>query len=139
MALHFDLSTVRKRLGEDDFEFYTTHPGDYGKDEKRWHPVSDALVWLSMSCGYGEITEANVLQVAARIATFEAKHGPTFMTAKGRFGMTVEDVWRHIGLATNASTLTKAQFARSFGPLYAPNFGRSAHSHVAETCSEASQ
>lgn len=139
MALHFNLSAVRERLGDDDFELYTTHPEDYGKRDKRWHPVSDALVWLSMTCGYHQITEANTIRVAARIATVEAKYGPTFMTTDGAFGITVEDVWNHIGLSTNAGSLTKAEFVRRFGSIRSPKFGRSAHSHIAETNAKVSQ
>jgi hypothetical protein len=139
MPLNFDLTAVHKKLGDDDFELYTTHPEDYGKEEKRWHPVSDALIWCSLTCGFDRITDKNVLQVAARIATLEAKNGPSFVTATEKFGITVEDVFRHIGLSTNVTPQTKAEFERRFGPLRAPNFGRSAHSVIAEVCAAEEQ
>jgi hypothetical protein len=132
MALNFNLQDVCKRLGEENFELYTTHPDDYGKANKRWHPVSDMLISLSMACRFDRITEANALQVAARIATYEAKRGPSFMAQGKTFGIAFEDVWHHVGLWTNADTCTKAQFERHFGKMLSPNMGPSAHSIIAQ-------
>lgn len=120
MSLNFNVAKIKNH------RFLTTHPDDHKKLNKdgsfkkgvstlRWAPITDSLVWLSLGCGFNEITEANWKQVFTRISIHEA----TFGTMKRRVGkdghledwpITPKDVFDHIGLTTNASKLTDAQF-----------------------------
>lgn len=79
-------------------------------DEKSWHPVCFGLVMLSMNCGYREITEKNFEEVAQRVAIWQKIFGAYLSKGSERIYITRLDVQRYIGLTTNASTMTKAQF-----------------------------
>lgn len=109
MALHFDFSKVR------DYESVTTHP----TDENQWHPVADALVWLSLICGYNRIDAKNHAAVAKRILAYQRVSRPYLGIIEGGkrkdILITARDVERFIGMTTNAPTLTDAQFERRLG------------------------
>lgn len=79
-------------------------------DEKSWHPVCTGLVWLSMYCGFNEITEKNWEEVAQRIAIWQKFFGAYLSKGSDRVYITRLDVQRYIGLRTNASRMTKTQF-----------------------------
>ncbi len=75
------------------------------------------LIWLSMPCGYGEITKKNAKLVFQRINLYERTFG-----AWGRNrvdGKTVDvfitykDVLNHIGLTTNVITESEAVFKKT--------------------------
>lgn len=105
MSLNFSFANVR------DHEAVTTNPSD----PERWHPVADALVWLSLICGYSSITEKNCDKVASRIMAYQQGVG-----AYLRFGVngtkgvyiTKADVQRFVGMTTNATAMTDAQWAK---------------------------
>lgn len=78
--------------------------------EKRWHPVTEALVWRSMACGFNAITEANVMEVFVRVAAWDAVNGSGIRMNGEPYAITLNDVRRHIGLGTNATPLTDKQF-----------------------------
>lgn len=104
MGLNFSFKKVH------DFEAVTTDPAN----PDRWHPVADALVWLSLICGYREITLKNVDKVIARIMAYQSVTG-AYLSANGgaiKVYITPEDVRRFIGLSTNASVMTDAQWAK---------------------------
>ena len=104
MSLNFSFKKVN------DFEAVTTDPAD----PNRWHPVADALVWLSLICGYREITLKNVDKVIARIMAYQSVTG-AYLSANGgavKVYITPEDVRRFIGLSTNASVMTDVQWAK---------------------------
>lgn len=89
------------------------HPGN----SEQYHPVLQALVWMSMCCGYNKITKDNADKVYQRIKACQAMHGA--FVDKKREGnwttavyITLRDVEAYIGLTTNASTLTDAAFAK---------------------------
>lgn len=80
-------------------------------DEKSWHPVCTGLVWLSMYCGFNEITEKNWEEVAQRIAIWQKFSGAYLSKdVTTHIYITNLDVQRYIGLRTNASRMTKTQF-----------------------------
>ena len=102
MGLNFSFTKVA------NYEAVTSDP----TDAERWHPVADALVWLSLICGYQEITARTVDKVIARILTYQAVTG-AYLSFKGApVYITAEDVRRFIGLQTNASAMTDAQWAK---------------------------
>lgn len=116
MALHFNFSKVA------DYETVTIDPTDADK----WHPVADALVWLSMICGYDRITLKNVRMVIARIMSYQAVTG-AYLSHKGvPVYITAEDIRRFVGMTTNASTMTDAQWQRHLGKL-ATDYGHRLH------------
>lgn len=111
MPLNFDFRRVR------DYEAVTTDPAD----PTRWNPVADALVWMSMICGYNEITEKNAEKVIERVMQYQLLTGAFLSggrdennarnTPKEIYIMPT-DVRRFIGMTTNASKLTDAQWGR---------------------------
>ena len=93
MPLNYDLTKVA---------------ADY-KDDAVW-PITNALIWGTMSVAMNEITEDNWKEFYTRCYMIETIHG-TWLNQNGkRRPITPEDVKDHIGLHTNASTLTKAKF-----------------------------
>lgn len=109
MSLNFDFRNIKNH------EEVTTSP--FNPNE--WHPVADALVWLSMLCGYNEITSRNVDAVTDRIMAYQVVMGP-FLSAKGgalKIHLQPEDVRRFVGLKTNATRLTDKQFQARLGRI----------------------
>jgi hypothetical protein len=113
MPVHFDFSRVHNH------EAVTTNP----TDPTRWHPVADALVWLSMICGYNEITEKNVEKVIERIMQFQSVKGAFLRGGRDENNspkpiyIMPTDVKRFIGMHTNASPFTDAQWRRKVADL----------------------
>lgn len=107
MGLHFDFKNVL------NYEEVTTDPND----SERWHPVADALVWLSMICGYGSITSKNVETVVARVMAYQAVAGAYLSFKKEPVYIMPGDVHRFIGLRTNASSMTDAQWLKRLGKI----------------------
>lgn len=107
MALHFDYKNVK------NWEQMSTHP-NYPNE---WHPIGNALVWSSMVCGYNKITEANAEKIAQRLMEYQLVSGPLIeyqaFTGPGgerKLYIDLPEVRRYIGLVTNASSMTDAQW-----------------------------
>ena len=89
------------------------HPGD----SEEYHPVLQALVWMSVSCGYSRITKDNVPKVYERVRACQLMHG-AFVHKKRETNsisavyITRRDVEAYVGLTTNATALTDPQFAK---------------------------
>lgn len=116
MSLNFDLTACKTRLGEARYNSITTSPWD----SKKWHPVTDSLIWNCMFTGLGEITEKNVDEFAARLAILRMKHGDELQYGDGTsVALTRKDVENHIGLRTNAfPAKTRAKWlAEVFGDV----------------------
>ena len=122
MSLDFSYLAIKERVSEEEWEQITTHPDDWGKEEgKRWHPVGDALVWLSMLIGYTRITESNYKKIAKRIYAYETAFG-TYLKGGERWDktptrITAADVQLYIGLSTNASEMSDAKYERWLGSV----------------------
>jgi len=86
MALNWYTDKIAKRQGEERYHILTTHPlGRSGPRERwKWHPVTEALVGLSMNCGFYEVRETNALEIARRIATYERTRGAVLVTRSTR-------------------------------------------------------
>lgn len=78
-------------------------------------PETEALIWLSMYCGYREITSKNVKDVAKRIFAWEKLHGAMMQNDKGSVYITFEIVSKHIGLKTNANLISDKEFLKQLG------------------------
>jgi len=106
MSLNFDYHLVPDHI--------TTSPFD----DSKIHPVTNYLIWSSLLTGIGSITKANVDEVFRRIAVLQKLNGSDIQYSDSISGdwveiyLTKEDIVNHIGLWTNASSLTEAQFNR---------------------------
>lgn len=96
--------------------------GRYVAGDKLWNPVTESLVWLSISTGINAITEENAAEVYARVRMIEQVNGPMLIRAEvdgkrptgAAAFITPEEVRAHVGLSTNASPKTRARFLKSF-------------------------
>lgn len=111
MSLNFDYSKIV------DNERVTTHPDDIGKDptkEKvRYHSVFNSMVWNLMIIGVGRINEKTLPTVQARMAQYQKALGAALSDHDGRdIYITDEDLAKMVGLSTNVSDMTDAQWAK---------------------------
>jgi hypothetical protein len=87
-------------------------------NDDEW-PITNALIWLSMSTGIHEITEENIPEIYARIRTWEDIVGPMLHGKDTETGKPVEryievaDLVRRIGMHTNASRMTRAEWRKN--------------------------
>jgi len=107
MSLNFDFRKVA------NYEAVTTDPAD----PQSWHPVADALVWLSLQCGFNEITPKNVNKVIDRIMAYQVVHGAYLGPNGGDIYIMPVDIRRFVGMRTNATRLTDAQWHRRLGRI----------------------
>ena len=84
--------------------------------------ITDAVVWLTMAVGIGEITETNVEEFAQRTALVQMLNGPWLV--RGIY-VTEEMIRRRIGLYTNVSDETWAAWSKRY-------FGKRALVEVAD-------
>jgi hypothetical protein len=89
------------------------------KSDQEW-PVTNALIWASMSVGIREITEENLPEYYARIHTWESLKGaflrhrnPVTKQTEDR-PITIDDLRKRIGLWTNASTMNRTEWLKNF-------------------------
>ena len=95
MALHWDVSKC-----ENVDEMQDKESG-----------ITDAVVWLTMAVGLGEITEANCEEFCRRAALVQMLNGPWLI--RGIY-VTDEMIRRRIGLGTNVSNETWAQWSKRY-------------------------
>jgi len=103
MALTFDVSNII------DHESITTAYKKPGDENPRvlWNPVTEAIVWASIPCGFDRITIKNLDVVQARVAIWQQVMGSLLINVF----VTNDDISMHVGLTTNASTKTTFQFS----------------------------
>jgi hypothetical protein len=90
-----------------------TNAYDHPYSSEKWHPIASQLAQLTMVCGFREITAANCEKVFARISLYQQITGPSVRYGDGtKVYITLEDVKTLIGMTTNASTYTDAQWAK---------------------------
>lgn len=104
MALHWNVSACAEQA--------TTQEG--------WI-LTNALIWATMFIGINRITEKNVNEFYARLATYEDLFTPLLYRSKDgkpeHVKTSYADLRLRIGLSTNASTLTRKQFVKNLGTL----------------------
>lgn len=103
MSLNFDVSKIK------DFANVTTAAFDIN-GRPQWNPVTNTLVWWTIPLGMWEITEKNVDEFWQRLSLWQAVAGPSLGNQDGDIWLTRDDVVAHIGLTTNATSKTKAEF-----------------------------
>lgn len=94
MALHFDYSEVKPYQNM----FIKREDGEYHG------ALLEAMIWATMSVGIGRITEKNAAEFYARLALLRKIDGAPEITP--------EQVRWHIGLRTNVSDESRAQFLK---------------------------
>lgn len=108
-------------------------PGYMTSEGKLLDPVTEALIWATMSISIGQITEANAVEFLARWYWVEQLSGRGRPTA-GRWVstripgepsgswqqeiITIKDVLDHVGLYTNVSKEPIAAWRRRIGEMY---------------------
>lgn len=73
------------------------------EDGKKWTPKTEWIVFLTMFVGMGVITEKNYTEFYKRARIWSKVIGR-------EDDLTLSDIEAHIGLWTNASSMTKTQF-----------------------------
>ena len=127
MALNWNLSNCKdhKSLQTDD----------------EW-PITNALIWATMSVGIRDITEENIPEFYARLSVWEDIVGPMLWGKDEETGELVErkfevdDLRKRIGLHTNASSMTRAEWRKNLAAYFdrkANEYKRSAESKVTIT------
>jgi hypothetical protein len=84
--------------------------------ERRMNPVTEVLIWGTMSIGIGQFTDKNIDEVAARFRVMERIHGaflykPAEGGGKNDWYLSDEDFIKHIGLWCNVSDETRVRWA----------------------------
>lgn len=79
---------------------------------RKWLPLTEALIWGTMHIGINSITEKNWQEFYNRINAWEKLLGPSLRLydSKELRYITPLEVYMHIGLYTNASSLTRNEF-----------------------------
>ena len=96
-------------------EWNIEHIKDYKKlcwmnKGERMNPATEALIWAGNNLGYNQITEKNYKEIFIRMNMWEHGVQAYRTTSDGVIFFTLEDVKKHIGLATNWSPKTNAAF-----------------------------
>lgn len=86
---------------------------------KYLNPMTYTLGVLSVRCGFSRITEYNAAEVFWRVKVTEEYYGAVRPSAQGPVFFTEDDIRRHIGMRTNATSIPKARFYRKLRELKA--------------------
>jgi hypothetical protein len=100
MALTFDLMNI---------ENY--RETGYDRDGNL-RPLTELLIFTTISAGLGEITEKNVEEFYARMVVIHKLHDIGIVEDGIERMITPEEVRNHIGLTTNVGNETRAQWVR---------------------------
>jgi hypothetical protein len=81
-------------------------------------PITNALIWSTMSVGIRDINEKTIPEFYARLSVWESIVGPMFYEddEEGKTterGVTLDDLRKRIGLHTNASSMTRAEWRKN--------------------------
>jgi hypothetical protein len=109
MSLTFDFTNIKNYKTT----VWIPEPTEENPDAARMNPVTEALIFGTMSIGIGRFTETNIAEVAARFRIMEKLQGP-MLTGKGGKDhyITDEEFIAHIGLFTNVSEETRSAWTR---------------------------
>jgi len=111
MALHYDYSKIKEstKTWEPDENW----DGD-GEPLGQMTEVLHTLVWTTMSVGMSEITEKNWKDFYTRMKLLGSDRSLLRRDKDGNYTVPIsaQEVKDHIGLMTNATTLTKLQFLK---------------------------
>lgn len=99
MSLNWNVENVQ------DFESVCYVEDENG--DRKLSVITDSLIWFSMWCGFGRITEDNAVEIKRRIDDLAELGEGRIVYHDGerwqRRAVTLDEVRAHIGLRTNAS------------------------------------
>jgi hypothetical protein len=105
MSLNWDLKGIEnyEELCWVPLTAYDHTTGEYDADaKKKLNPVTNALIWATMSIGMGDITKKNWEKFADRIALLQGAKASGLLTfGLGEYYVSREEVKQHMGLSTN--------------------------------------
>tara|TARA_R110000824_G_scaffold2815_4_gene12869 strand:+ start:1826 stop:2206 length:381 start_codon:yes stop_codon:yes gene_type:complete len=104
MALRYDLGNISK------WELICLNEDESVREE------TDLLIFYTMNLGMGLITESNVDKFILRFRMYEVLHGMSkWRNVDGERINAISDtlIRKHIGLRTNASSISDAQFNKN--------------------------
>ena len=105
MSLNWNISNIN------DYKHICYLTKDDGKEIL--HPTTDAIIWLTLIIGMGKITDDNANAFYSRVRAYELLRGAMLYDKMSRPNyIEYEDILAHIGLVTNSSKMTDAQFRR---------------------------
>jgi len=111
MPLNYDYSKVKEstKTWEPDGTF-----DDEGNPMGQMTEVLNSLIWTTMSIGMSSITEKNWKDFYTRMKLLGSDRSLLRRDKDGNFTVPIsaQEVKDHIGVSTNASTLTKAEFLK---------------------------
>lgn len=112
MAIHWDLSKVKDRQKlhntGDEPEFEKGSPEDIEGDFQ-W-AITNHLIYATISVGFHTITDKNVEEFTTRLLKWQFVMGASMYKGGKDYYVNYEDIHRRIGLSTNASPRTEANF-----------------------------
>lgn len=91
--------------------------------EDEW-PITNALIWATMSVGVRDITEKTIPEFYARLTVWEKIVGPMLWGKDEETGELVErgievaDLVKRIGLHTNANSMTRAEWRKNLASYF---------------------
>ena len=105
--------TFPKLSDPEEISYYRKHKRVHGRevidngddDFRIFSPKTEQLIWLTMSIGISRITKKNWTKFYARSFAWQRVRGHDIV-------VTAQDVYDHIGLFTNASSLTDSKFSK---------------------------
>lgn len=74
--------------------------------------ITQAVVFRTAAVGIGHITEENAEEFTLRSKMYEEMNGMSLYIGDEDYSLTLEDITRRIGLMTNVSKTTDAQFGK---------------------------
>jgi len=125
MSLNWDIGSIKdhEKLWVGSGEFYE----EDGKQKElvRLDPVTDTLINLTMVVGMRDITKKNWKDFYLRMVMLGVEKAVMRKDEEGNFTIPIspEDVYRHIGLYTNASTLHKSKILHNAYKFRAQELG----------------
>jgi hypothetical protein len=111
------MSLSYKLEGIKNFKQLCLRPDPEDETQELITGVTQTMIWLSIPCGYGEITAKNAKVVFTRIHTYETTFGAMRKqrvdgVSNDKF-VTYQDVLNHIGLKTNVCNETETAFKKT--------------------------
>lgn len=92
-----------------------------GNGRPRVAPITEAVIFATMAVGISRITEKRASQFTERVTAWEAVNGTHLQVPiDGGWAprpLTIADVRDHIGLHTNATSLTRTEFGQRLATL----------------------
>lgn len=90
--------------------------------DEEW-PITNALIWSTMSVGIRDITEKTIPEFYARLSVWESVVGPMFYEQDDagkptERGVTLDDLRKRIGLHTNAGSMTRAEWRKNLAAYF---------------------